>query len=109
MEDNKGKQPKGSMWVRKALTKEPKFDLEHAKEKSMEAKKSFTEASTSSCKNQLEPGMDPLMLTTFLEACMKLLRATTRQSKHYKNLSPGALGKENRAWSENLESMNCAQ
>jgi len=40
----------------------------------MEAKKSFTEASTSGSKDQPEPGMDPSMLTTFLETCMKLLR-----------------------------------
>jgi len=40
----------------------------------MEAKKSFIEASTSGGKDQLEPGMDPSMLTTFLETCMKLLR-----------------------------------
>ena len=40
----------------------------------MEAKKSFTEASTSGSKDQLEPGMDTSMLTTFLETCMKLLQ-----------------------------------
>ena len=40
----------------------------------MEAKKSFTEASTSGSKDQLEPEMDPSMLTTFMETCMKLLR-----------------------------------
>jgi len=39
----------------------------------MEAKKSFMEAKTSSSKDQLEPGMDPSILTTFLETCMKLL------------------------------------
>ena len=39
----------------------------------MEAKKSFTEASTSGSKDQIEPGMDPSMLTTFLDTCMKLL------------------------------------
>ena len=44
--DDKGKQPKESVWVCKAPTKEPKFDLEHAKETFMEAKKSFMEAST---------------------------------------------------------------
>lgn len=44
--------------------KEPKFDLECVKETFMEAKKSFMEASTSSSKDQLEPGM---------ETCMKLL------------------------------------
>ena len=40
----------------------------------MEAKKSFMEASTSTSKDQLELGMDPSMLTAFLETCMKLLR-----------------------------------
>ena len=40
----------------------------------MEAKKSFMEASTSSSKDKLELEMDPSMLTTFLETCMKLLR-----------------------------------
>jgi len=39
----------------------------------MEAKKSFVEAFTSSSKDQIEPRMDPSMLTTFLETCMKLL------------------------------------
>ena len=39
----------------------------------MEAKKSFTEASTSGSKDKLEPEMDPSMPTTFLETCMKLL------------------------------------
>lgn len=64
--DDKGKQLEESAWVRKAPTKEPKFDLECTKEAFMEAKKSFTEASTSGSKDQLEPIMDPLMLTTFL-------------------------------------------
>lgn len=40
----------------------------------MEAKKSFTEASTLGSKDQPEPGIDPSMLTTFLETCMKLLQ-----------------------------------
>ena len=40
----------------------------------MEAKKSFTEASTSGSKDQLEPEMDSSIITTFLETCMKLLR-----------------------------------
>ena len=53
--------------------KEPEFDLERMKETFMEAKKSFIEASTSGSKDQLEPGMDPSMLTTFLETFMKLL------------------------------------
>ena len=73
---DKGKKPKESMWVCKAPAKEPKFDLERTKETFMEAKKSFTEASTSGSKDQLEPGMDPSMLTTFLETCMKLLHCS---------------------------------
>ena len=74
----------------------------------MEAKKSFTEASASGSKDQLEPRMDPSMLTTFLETCMKLLR-DSKAVKEYKNLSLGVQGQENHAWSRNLESMNCAQ
>lgn len=40
----------------------------------MEAKKSFTEASTSRRRDKPDQEMDPSMLTTFLETCMKLLR-----------------------------------
>jgi len=39
----------------------------------MEAKKSFTEASTLGSKDKIELEMDPSMLTTFLETCMKIL------------------------------------
>lgn len=39
----------------------------------MEAKKSFAEASTLGSKDKPEQEMDPSMLTTFLETCMKLL------------------------------------
>lgn len=62
--DDKGKHPKDSAWVRKALTKEPEFDLEHSKETLMEAKKSFTDASTSGSKDKIELEMDSSMLTT---------------------------------------------
>ncbi|RIU52047.1 hypothetical protein D1615_29770 [Klebsiella pneumoniae] len=72
--EDKGKQPEEDTWVRKTPAKEPEFDLERAKETLMEAKKSFTEASNSGSKDQPEPGVDPSMLTTFLETCMKLLR-----------------------------------
>lgn len=72
--EDKGKQPEESMWVRKAPAKEPEFDLEHTKEAFMEAKKIFVEASTLGTKDQQETGMDPSMLTTFLDTCMKLLR-----------------------------------
>lgn len=37
--DDKGKQPKDNTWARKSLEKETKFDLEHAREIFMEAKK----------------------------------------------------------------------
>ena len=53
--EDKGKQPEESAWVCKAPTKEPKFDLECMKETFMEAKKSFTKASTSRSKDQPEP------------------------------------------------------
>jgi len=72
--DDKGKHPKESTWVRKALMKEPEFDLELAKETFMEAKKSFGESSSSGSKDRLELEMDPSMLTTFIETCMKLPR-----------------------------------
>lgn len=39
----------------------------------MEAKRSFTDASTLGSKDRLELEMDPSILTTFLETCMKLL------------------------------------
>jgi len=47
--------------------------LECARETFMEAKKSFTEASTSGSKDKHDQEMDPYMLTTFLETYMKLL------------------------------------
>jgi len=71
--EDKGKQPEEDAWVRKAPIKEHEFDLECVKETFMEAKKSFGKASTSGSKDQPETGMDPSMLTTFLETCMKLL------------------------------------
>ena len=71
--EDKGKEPEEDTWVCKAPTKEPEFDLECAKETFLEDKKSFEEASTSGNKDQPELGMDPSMLTTFLETCMKLL------------------------------------
>jgi len=71
--EDKGKQLEEDTWVRKAPTKEPQIDLGRAKDTFMEAKKSFMEASTLGSKDQPETGMDPSMLTTFLETCMKLL------------------------------------
>jgi len=80
--DGKGKHPKESTWVHKAPTKEVEFDLERARETYMEAKKSFTNASTSGSKDRSEPEMDPSMLTMFLETCMNLLQ----ESKAIKGL-----------------------
>jgi len=44
---DKGKQPKEGEWICKAPEKDIVFDLEHARETFMEAKKSFMKASTS--------------------------------------------------------------
>ena len=71
---DKGKQPEDNTWVRKAPVKEVEFDLEGARETFMEAKKSFIEASTLGGKDKPDQEMDPSMLTTFLETCMKLIR-----------------------------------
>lgn len=71
--DDQGKQLEESTWVCKALVNEVEFDLNRAREKFMEAKKSFTEASTLGSKDKPDQEMDPSMLTTFLETCMKLL------------------------------------
>jgi len=54
MGDDKGKYPKDNAWVRKAPVKEAEFDLEHAHETFMEAKKSFVEVSTSGRKDKAE-------------------------------------------------------
>ena len=72
--DDKGKQSEDSTWVQKAPMKEAELDLEHMHKTFMEAKKSFTKASTSRSKDNPEQEMDPCMLTNFLETCMKLLR-----------------------------------
>lgn len=71
--EDKRKQLAKGVCVHKALEKETRFDLEHAKETFMEAKKSFTEASTSGSWEKLVEEMDPSMLTMFLETCMKFL------------------------------------
>lgn len=73
MGHDKGKQSEESAWVHNAPTEELEFYLKREKETFMEAKKSFMEASTLGSKDQLELGMDPSMLTTFLETCMKPL------------------------------------
>lgn len=72
--EDKENQHEEDTWVRKDPVKEPEFDLGCAKETFMEAKKSFTEASSSRSKDHPELEMDPSMLTTFMETCMKLLR-----------------------------------
>ena len=74
--NDKGKQPEDNTWVCKAPMKELEFGLEHAKETFMEATKSFVDASTLGRKDKPEPEMDPSMLTTFLETCMKLLHGS---------------------------------
>ena len=74
MGDDKGKQPEDITWVRKAPKKEAKFDLDHARETLMKAKKSFIEAFPSGSKDKLDEEMHPSMLMTFLETCMKLLQ-----------------------------------
>lgn len=70
--DDKGKLPEDSTWVHKAPAKEVEFDLEHSRETLMEEKKSFTKASTLGSKDKPDQKMDPSMVTTFLETCMKL-------------------------------------
>ena len=52
--DDKGKQLEDSTWVCKASVKEAEFDLEHTCVTFMEAKKSFTEASTSGSNDNIE-------------------------------------------------------
>jgi hypothetical protein len=52
---------------------EVEFDLDRGRETFMEAKNSFTEDSTLGSKDKPDQEMDPSMLTTFLETCMKLL------------------------------------
>lgn len=57
----------------------------------MEAKKSFADASTLGSKDGLKPKMEPLMLTTFLETCMKLL-CDSKVVKDYRNSFKNELG-----------------
>lgn len=76
--DDKGKQPEEDGWVHKGPKKEVGFHLECPKETFLEAKKSLAEASTSGSENKVQEisaptKVDPSMLTTFLEICMKLL------------------------------------
>jgi len=76
--DDKGKQPEEDGWVHKVSEKEVGFDLAHANETFMESKKSFAEISTSRSHNKEQETntpveVDPSVLTTFLETCIKLL------------------------------------
>jgi len=63
--EDKGKKHEENKWVREAHTKQHEFNLEHAKETFMEAKKSFVEVSTPGSNDKPEPEMDPSMLITF--------------------------------------------
>ena len=89
--DDKGKQLEDSTLVRKAPTKEVELYLEHAKETFMEAKKSFDDDSTSGSKDRSKMKMDPSMLMTFLETCIKLLDES-KVVKRLKELINSALG-----------------
>ena len=72
-EEDKNKQPGDDVWVCKTPIKVPKLDSGCMKEIDMEAAKSFAEVSTLGSKKQSELGVDPSMVTTFLETGMKLL------------------------------------
>ena len=69
-----GKQLEEDEWVRKAPEKDTGFDLEFPRETFMDAKKSFSQASTSWSQEKPSDEMDPSMITMFLETSMKLLR-----------------------------------
>lgn len=78
-DDDEGKQLEEDGWIYKALEKEVGFDLEHVKETFMEAKKKFIEESISGSQNKVSETnapveVDPSVLTTFLETCMKVKR-----------------------------------
>jgi len=55
------------------LTKKLDFELELGMETLKEAQRIFTEASTLDRVDQMGPRVDPSIITTFLETCMKLL------------------------------------
>ena len=57
-----------------APTRELDLEIEQVRGTSKEAQKSFTEVSALGNRDPIESGMDPFVLTTFLETCMKLLR-----------------------------------
>jgi len=60
----------------------------------MEVKKSFVEAFTSGSQDKPTEEMDPSMLTTFLDTCMKLLHES-KVVKGLKELINKCIGKEN--------------
>jgi len=98
-DDDKGKQPEEDGWVRKAPEKELGFDLNHVKEIFMEAKKSFTEASTLGSQDKMQDTnvlaeVDPFVLTTFLETCMKPLH-DSKGVKGLQELTKKCASKEN--------------
>lgn len=92
--EDKGKQREESEWVRKDLEKEVGFDLERMKETFMEAKKIFAKVSTLGIQDKQSEEMDPFMLTTFLETCMKLL-CNSKAVKGLQELINKCGGKEN--------------
>jgi len=64
--------------MHKAIEKEVDFDLNHAKETFMEAKKNIAKPYTSGSLEKMPEisvtqEVDPSILTTFLKTCMKLL------------------------------------
>lgn len=73
----------------------------------MEAKKSFIEVSTSSSEDQPKQEMDPSMLTTFLETCMKLLH-DNQVVKGLQALITKCAGPKHLMLSRNWENMLCA-
>lgn len=92
--EDKGKHPEESEWVCKALKKEVGFNIEHVKETVIEVKKSFAEASISRGQDKQSEEMEPSMLTTFLETCMKLLR-NIKAMKGLQEFINKCQGKEN--------------
>jgi len=91
---NKGKKLEEGEWVCKALEKEVGFDLQCTKEMFMEVKKSFVEATTLGSHNQFSEEMDPSMITTFLETCVKLLH-DRKAMKVLQELINKCVGNEN--------------
>lgn len=59
----------------KALTKQPEFDLEHAKETFMKAKKSFAEAFTSVSKDRTESERDTKVVKGLQELIFRCARS----------------------------------